>query len=259
LRPALSAAQGVLDELDTQDGSLARLIPVAQQATQQLDSRRSDVGPLIDQLAATLNATAGAATPLGRGIAGLPATLSRLRTTAGSLQSTAGAATPLVQALQPVTGPLATAVTGLPALLTRVHAAAPTFDKALDQARSTLSAGAPALSRLSKAFPVLRSQAPGISTLMSELDQAAPGIAEGFFVDFPDQADESGKQPFDPFAEPTRAYWRGAAVFSCEAFGVPVAPGCLTKAIANLSAVPFPAYVQREASASRLLDYLLGK
>jgi hypothetical protein len=90
---------------------------------------------------------------------------------------------------------------------------------------------------------------------MSEFDAAAPGISKGFFVDFPDQADESGKQPFDPFAEPTRNYWRGAAVFSCEAFGVPVAPGCLTKALANIDKIP----LRRFDTSSSLLHFLLGR
>ncbi len=257
LRPTLQAARGVLDEIDTQEGSLARLVPVARGAAQQLDQRRSDLGSLMDELATTLDATADAATPLGQGLAGLPATLAQLRTTASGLAAATTAATPLVQRLEPVTASLARVVEGLPALLGRVRAAAPAFDSAFGQARSTLAAGAPALARLSSAFPTLRSQAPGISTLLEELDQAAPGIAQGFFVDFPDQADESGQQPFDPFADPRRAYWRGAAVFSCEAFGVPVAPGCLTKAIANLERQPLPASIARQASASRLLDYLL--
>jgi hypothetical protein len=108
---------------------------------------------------------------------------------------------------------------------------------------------------LSAAFPVLRSNAPAISAVLSEFDQAMPGIAQGFFVDFPDQADESGRQPFDPFADPRRAYWRGAAVFSCEAFGVPVRPGCLTKALANLSKQPPP----QTAAARQLLGYLLRR
>ena len=60
---------------------------------------------------------------------------------------------------------------------------------------------------------------------------------------------------FDPFAEPTRAYWRGAAVFTCETFGVPVAPGCLTKALANLNKVP----AERFTTTSALLRYLIGR
>ena len=140
-------------------------------------------------------------------------------------------------------------------LVTRVRSAAPDFSGALSTAQSALVTGAPGLSELARALPVLRRQAPSISTLLSELDQAAPGIAQGFFVDFPDQADESGRQPFDPFADPRRAYWRGAAVFSCEAFGVPVRPGCLSRAVTNLAHQPPP----KTAAARQLLGYLLRR
>jgi phospholipid/cholesterol/gamma-HCH transport system substrate-binding protein len=255
LRPALQAAGGVLDELDTQNGSLARLIPNAERVAAQLGERSSDVGPLLDNLARTLTATAGVATPLGQGLSGLPATLARIRGTAGGLTATASAATGLASRLEPATGALAAAVRQLPGLAGRARTAAPTFGAALARAGSALAAGAPGLRTLSASFPALRSQAPSIATLMSELDQAAPGIAEGFFVDFPDQADESGKQPFDPFADPRRAYWRGAAVFSCEAFGVPVAPGCLDKAVANLAHQPPP----QSGPARRLLGFLLRR
>ncbi|HEY1593423.1 MAG TPA: MlaD family protein [Solirubrobacteraceae bacterium] len=255
LRPALEAAGGVLDELDAQNGSLARLIPSAQRVVTQLGDRSSDVGPVLDDLARTASATAGETTPLGQGLSALPATLAQVRGTAGRLSATAGAATGLSSRLEPATGVLAAAVRQLPGLVDRARGAAPTFGAALAGAGSALAAGAPGLQELSASFPKLRSQAPSIAALMSELDAAAPGIAEGFFVDFPDQADESGKQPFDPFADPRRAYWRGAAVFSCEAFGVPVAPGCLDRALANLAKQPPP----QSAQARRLLGFLLHR
>jgi hypothetical protein len=44
-------------------------------------------------------------------------------------------------------------------------------------------------------------------------------------------------------------------VFSCEAFGVPVAPGCLNRALANLVKQPPP----QSAQARRLLGFLLHK
>ncbi len=40
LRPALTAASGVLSEIDSQNGSLARLVPAAERSAAQLDSRR---------------------------------------------------------------------------------------------------------------------------------------------------------------------------------------------------------------------------
>jgi virulence factor Mce-like protein len=255
LRPALDAASGVLDELDTQNGSLASLVTVAQRAAAQVDDRRGDLAPLLSGLAGTLDAVAANAGALDQGLSGMPATLTRLRRTAGELRASATAATPLAERLEQVTGTLGQVVSALPAFAGRARAAIPGLRDALAAAGTALTAGGPGLSRLSAAFPVLRSQAPTISTLMAELDQAAPGIAEGFFVDFPDQADESGRQPFDPFADPRRAYWRGAAVFSCEAFGVPVAPGCLQKALANLAKQPLPsssgAAAVRPAARSR--------
>jgi phospholipid/cholesterol/gamma-HCH transport system substrate-binding protein len=255
LRPALQAASSVLAELNTQNGSLARLVPAAERAATQIASRRADIGPLLSELARTLNGTAAQSTALDQGLAGLPATLQRVRTAAGRIAATAEAATPLAQSIEPVAGTLGRVVGGLPALTGRVKSAAPAFDATLDAARRALTAGAPALSKLARAFPVLRSQAPRLTTPLKELDAAAPGIAQGFFVDFPDQADESGTQPFDPFADSRRAYWRGAAVFSCEAFGVPVAPGCLTKALANLDKVP----AARFTTTSALLRYLIGR
>jgi phospholipid/cholesterol/gamma-HCH transport system substrate-binding protein len=255
LRPALSAAHNVLTELSSQNGSLAGLVPVAARAASEIDSRRGDIGPLLDELARTLNGTAGASAALDRGLAGLPSTLTQLRTAAERISGLTGSATPLVGELRPAASTLGHVVQDLPSLLDRVRGAAPAFDAALNSARSALSIGSPALAQSASAFGVLRAQAPDLSSLMSEFDAAAPGISQGFFVDFPDQADESGKQPFDPFAEPTRNYWRGAAVLSCEAFGVPVAPGCLTKAIANLDKVPAVKF----KSTSSLLQFLLGK
>jgi phospholipid/cholesterol/gamma-HCH transport system substrate-binding protein len=255
LRPALSAAGDVLGELNSQNGSLAQLVPAAEQAATEIASRRADIGPLLSELAGTLNGTASVSTALDDGLAGLPATLQRVRTAAGRIAATTGAATPLADSLQPTAATLGRAVAGLPALTARVRAAAPGFDRALNAARQALTTGSPALAKLATAFPVLRRQAPKLTTLLQELDAAAPGISQGFFVDFPDEADESGTQPGDPFADPRRAYWRGAAVLSCEAFGVPVAPGCLTKALANIDKVP----AERFTTTSALLRFLIGK
>jgi hypothetical protein len=62
---------------------------------------------------------------------------------------------------------------------------------------------------------------------MDAIEPAAPAISAGFFKNFPDQATEPGKQPFDPFADPRRHYWRGAAVLTCQTFGLRIHPGCL--------------------------------
>ena len=248
LRPALEAANGVIEELDSQNVALARLLPAADSAVGQLDAQRGELGPLLDGLARTLTATAGSAGALDEAITGLPGTLGQVRATASGLTALAVTGTPLAQALETVATPLGEALQGLPGLLDQVRAGAPALTNAVDAARTALVSGAPGLDELAKALPVLRGQAPEISTLFGELDKAAPGIAQGFFVDFPDEAAEPGNQPFDPFADATRNYWRGAAVLTCQTFGVVDAPGCLTKAIANLSAAA-PAPLLRAAAA----------
>jgi virulence factor Mce-like protein len=255
LRPTLAAATNVVDELASQNGSLARLVPVAARAAGEVDGRRGDIGPLLEELARTLNGAADAADELSAGLTGLPATLSQLRIASTRIASLSAAVTPLARTLEPSVAALGRVVTALPGLAARVQDAAPAFVGALAAARRALVDGRPALTNLAAALPVLERQSPSITQLISELDAAAPGISKGFFVDFPDQADESGQQPFDPFAEPTRNYWRGAAVFSCEAFGVPVAPGCLTKALANLDKIPARQFTTRSA----LLRFLLGR
>jgi virulence factor Mce-like protein len=255
LRPALDATQNVVTELNAQNGALTRLVPVAARAAAEVDSRRGDIGPLLDELAQTLNGTASAAGALDTTLAGLPSTLGRLRTTADEITGLTRSATPLAGELEPSAATLGRVVSGLPALTDRVRSAAPAFDAALRSATRALVTGVPALSGFAGAFGVLRKQSPSLSGLMSEFDAAAPGISQGFFVDFPDQADESGQQPFDPFAEPTRNYWRGAAVLSCEAFGVPIAPGCLTKALANIQKIPF----RKFETKTSLLHFLLSR
>lgn len=248
LRPTLDAAGGVLNELADQNVALARMLPAAASAAGQLDAQRGDLGPLLDGLARTLSATAGSATALDHTLLGLPSTLSRLRATASGLSTLAVTATPVARTVGAVAAPLNDALRGLPDLLERVRTGMPGLTGAVDAARTALVTGGPGLEQLGRAMPVLHTQAPAISALLGKLDQSAPGIAQGFFVDFPGQAAEPGDQPFDPFADPTRNYWRGAAVLTCQTFGVPVAPGCLTQAIADLSAAT-PHSLLRAAAA----------
>jgi phospholipid/cholesterol/gamma-HCH transport system substrate-binding protein len=251
LRPALTAAGSLLSELNSQNGSLATVLPVAERAAGQLDSGRAEIPVALEGLARTLQATASQAGALGASTAGLPAMLRQVASTSGELQRVSSSGGALAARLGPELSALTRVVRGLPGLLTRVRNATPALQGAMASATSALVTGTPALQRLSTAAPVLRGQAPRLATLLSELDAAAPGIADGFFVDFPDQAAESGKQPFDPFADPRRSYWRGAAVFSCEAFGVPVAPGCLAKALANLGRQPMPSPAARAPRTGR--------
>ena len=233
LRPALTAADRVLGELGGQRAALARLVPRAERAASQLAGRDDDIGPLLDGLARTLRATSDAATPLDRGVAGLPATLRRVRGTATELDRAAAAATPLARELRDAAPALTGALAQLAPLLDRVRGATSDLRPLLRSTRTLLVRGEPTLAGLAGGLRATRAAAPDTAKLTDALVPAAPKIAEGFLVAFPDQAAESGKQPFDSTADPRRAYWRGAAVLSCEAFGVPVAPGCLTRVLAG--------------------------
>jgi ABC-type transporter Mla subunit MlaD len=285
LRPAVAAADADLRELNGQDQALARVVPAAERVVAQLDGRRQDIGRALDGLARALDATAGESGALDRALAGAPATLASLRSTAAQLGTTAHSARPVAARLAASAPALSAAVQDLPGLLARVRGGAPGLAQGLRAARTALAGGRSSVPRLATALPQLRALSPVLDSFLGELDTAMPGIAEGFLVDFPDQAAEPGTQPFDPFADKRRGYWRGAAVFSCEAFGVPVRKGCLTEVLGGggprrerspalkVPAAPKPAVpalpipkvtvpvqppVHVGGPAGHLLDYLLG-
>jgi len=95
-----------------------------------------------------------------------------------------------------------------------------------------LHRGGPTFRGLATGGRTLRRVAPAIKALMAALVPAAPKISEAFFVDFADQASEPGNQPDTPTVDPARRFWRGAAVFTCEAFGRPIRPGCFSDYVA---------------------------
>lgn len=231
LRPALSAAQSLSGELASQNAALARLVPDASRTAGRIAAHERDLGPLVDGLAATLRGSADASGSLGPGVDRLPRLLTGVRATSERLAATASAAQPVVAQVAASAPSISQAVAGLPQLVTRSRSTAQQLQPAIRSTRSLLVSARPALDELSRALPVLHADAPAIGAAFAAFQQAAPAISKGFFVSFADQAAEPGNQPFDPFADPRRAYWRGAAVFSCEAFGVPVAPGCLDRVL----------------------------
>lgn len=227
LRPAIAAADRVAQELDGQSDAIGRAVTSADRALGDLAGRSADVRPVLGGLRRTLAATAERPDALDAGLQGLPATLGRLRGTAARLDATARAATPLAADLRTTAAPLAAAATDLPPLLRRIPSASRDLRPTLRAATQLLTRGAPTIRTLQRSIGKVRATAPKASALVDALVPAIGPITDGFLVNFPDEAMEPGNQPGDPFADPRRAYWRGAAVFSCEAFGVPVKPGCL--------------------------------
>jgi phospholipid/cholesterol/gamma-HCH transport system substrate-binding protein len=252
LRPALDAAAGVAREVDAQNAALSALVRDAERGAGQLARRSRDLGPLVAGLDTTLRTVATRSAPLGAALRGAPALLQALGSTAGRLEGTARAAQPVAESLRAAAAPLGDAVAQLPQLAQRLQRTASAVRPAVRGLRDLLVRGAPTFGTLGVALGSLHDIAPQTDALLTTVEKAAPLVSKGFFVNFADQGAEPGTQPFDPFADPKRGYWRGAAVFSCEAFGVPVAPGCLQKVLSRQRS-------DRSASSAKLLDYLLGR
>jgi ABC-type transporter Mla subunit MlaD len=229
LRPALDAADGTLRRIAAEDRALRALVADAERVATPL--AENDLGGLVDRLDRVLEETDRRGGALGAGMDGMPATLRAVRRTAGRLATTAEAARPLAAQLDAVAPSLGRVAGGAPALVGELRSTIRAATPVLATARTTLAGGAPAMRELASGFEALAAVAPETAGLAAAIAPASAGISKGFFENFADQAAESGRQPFDPFADPTRAYWRGAAVLSCETFGVPVRPGCLDEVL----------------------------
>jgi ABC-type transporter Mla subunit MlaD len=229
LRPALEAADGVIRPLARERVALRAVVADAERAVGPLADRTKDMGATVDQFARVVDETAGRPGALGTGLDGLPATLRTLRRTTDRLGDTAVAARPLAERLNAIAPALGEVAEGAPQLLSRARTTIRAANPALGTLRSLLRDGRGTLVDAARGLRALRRVAPDVEQLAAKLAPAAPGISKGFFDNFADQAAEPGNQPGDPFADPARAYWRGAAVMSCESFGVVVEPGCLRR------------------------------
>jgi len=227
LRPALQATDELMIELGSQRASLRDLISDARRTTRQLADRNRALGGLVGGLATTLATTARRSRDLDATLATAPGLLIRLGRTSRGLSRTSRAATPLARSVGEAAPQLTRATRELPAFLKKTERAAGPTRKLVRRLSSFLTKGGPTFSELDSGLGTLRGVAPGLSSFVSALIPAAAPISDGFFVNFADQGAEPGRQPFDPFADPARHYWRGAAVFTCEAFGVKIAPNCL--------------------------------
>lgn len=231
LRPAVTATDGVLRELDDQDAALESVVADAERAVGGLAATAGDGDRALVALERRLTTVARARTPLDAGLRGLPDTLGRLRGTAASLAATAGRLRPLARDLRALAPGLSTAATRLRPFLRQARRASDDLVPTLRQLRGALVGREGTFTSLSAGLRTAAAIAPDLDRALAAVQDAAPAISKGFFVNFTDQGAEPGTQLGDPFADPARNYWRGAAVFSCEAFGVPIEPGCLLKAL----------------------------
>jgi phospholipid/cholesterol/gamma-HCH transport system substrate-binding protein len=229
LRPALEAADSVITEVGSQTANLRRFVTSAERVTSQAAGRDDDLGRLISALDATLHATADHPEALDAALARLPGSIADLRALAPRLTQVAREALPLAESVRRSAPGLAEATGRAVPFLETASRTIDELDPVIQRGTDLLERADPTLQAFDQAFARLSATAPEYQRFLDALVPAAPAISEGFFVNFPDQAAEPGKQPFDPFADPRRHYWRGAAIFSCQSFGVPIEPGCLQK------------------------------
>ncbi len=241
LRPALEATDELMTELGSQRADLRRLIEDAHRTTRQLAARDRELGGLVDGMATTLKTTAEHSAALDRALERAPGLLTRLGRTSRALSATARSATPLARNLLRAAPDLGRTTRTLAPFLRETERAIEPTRPLVRSLHRLLTEGRPTFDGLAGGVRALGRTAPELRSLVSALVPAAAPISDGFFVNFTDQAAEPGDQPFDPFADPARRYWRGAAVFSCEAFGVKIAPNCLDQFLA----APEPAEAKR--------------
>ena len=248
LRPALAAADRAAREVASQNATLRSLIGDTQQVTSQLAAGSGDLGKLVDSLAAVTETTAAHSNALDKALALAPRTASRARVTLAKLHGLAVAGLPLARTLA---------------------GAAPRLAKTADllgpfvgDASSVLSDVAPALRATQKLFvasePTLKAGphrvftapfdiASGTGKLLTSLvgqkdvvrslfgaDGYGKGPASRNDVGLAATAVERGNQQGYPANyDKKRFFLRASTVLSCESFGVPISPGCLTAALAK--------------------------
>jgi len=239
LRPALVSAGRAVEEINGQNAALRSLIGDTEAVTAQAADRRVQLSRLIESLGRTLDATAAELPSLDAGLAKLPATVDRARTTLAALTDAATASQPLAEEL----------AAGAPQLAETLRLAPPFVDDAgsvVERATPTLK-----LTRdlLAGAEPTIKADPQRVVTGPFDLAPAVSNLVRGILGSdttfdaffgapvsqrgFGAIAVEPGGQPGYP-AGYDRNFLRISAVVNCEAFGVPIEPGCLAGAIANL-------------------------
>jgi phospholipid/cholesterol/gamma-HCH transport system substrate-binding protein len=249
LRPALAATDRLLSEVGSQNHALQSLVADAESVTGQAAGRSRELGGLVESLSSTLQTTADHGPALDRALVALPETASRLRGTLTRLRHTAVAARPLANAIGEGAPQLTKTLRLAGPFLGDAHKAVvrliPTLGLTTDllrQARPTLQASPDHV--ITAPFELTGSVDDLLKTLLGNEDVlrtlfgadaygAAPGNADD--VGFAATTVETGAQSGYGGTDPARGFLRTTVIPSCQMFGLPVAPSCLTDAIAQMS------------------------
>jgi virulence factor Mce-like protein len=256
LRPGFEALGQVFTELHSQIGALGRLISNSHDVAAQLAGRTTALDRFVANLERTVSGVAQQSTQLDQGLARLPATLTATRTTLAQAGTLTGA-------LEPLSRTIIAGAPGFRRAAGDVGAYAQALSQAARLAAPTVRLSGEALRHSAPALAALQhtpfaSLVNPTSGLFNALEPLLGRLSDGLFgknsggglggVVLP------GNDVLAPRVDPARDYLSAYLVISCEMFGIPVSPGCLTKIVstyAHTGAQPHP--------PRALLRYLLAK
>jgi ABC-type transporter Mla subunit MlaD len=254
LRPGLDAANRALAEVSSQTRVLRDLIEDARAVTAQASERAAELGNSIGAFAATVRTTRDHLPALDRGLEAGPATLAAAKETLGKLAGTTDAAIPFAETLYRAAPQLALTSVLLGPFLDDAELIIGDVEPTLDLMTELLRASLPTLETSPKrVFTAPFDLTAGFGAVLDTLI-GDPALVESLFsadcyggrvpgCDLSDDAGlgavavEGGNLPGYPANDPERFFVRSAAVPSCENFGVPIAPNCLTLVTDALGAI----------------------
>ncbi|MBJ7457511.1 MAG: MCE family protein [Thermoleophilia bacterium] len=278
MRPGLKASTDLLAEFKGQNRSLERALVNARKVTSQVAGRSADLDAAIRNIDATTSEVSAAAPSLRQALARAPRTLRKAESSLRGVRTMLQAAGEVsdevggnAEQLEAVTD----------ALIRFPDSAVPALKDVtslINASRTSIKKGAPSFRVLANTdFSLLPRATEGIDTLSLILGELMPAVlgdpvkGGGYYGGTP----RSERWPTDAKTDPARAYLPVKVVLSCETFGVPIEPGCLTKAGLDESSIPTvpgtTTAAGRRAVAKRardkqawerdqqtVIDYLLG-
>lgn len=249
LRPALTEANKALGEVNQQNSVLRKFVRDSEDVTGQLASRSNQLAKMVDSLAYTVQTTAAKSDQLDRALEVLPETSRQAQTTLASLANAANEAEPLALEVASGAPQLRTSVERIGPFLDDVNVTLRDTQPTLALSRKALRAAEPSLrvapdKLITGPFELaggvgdlLKSLLGDKNTLRGLFGADAYGIGDSRLDDvgLGAVAVETGSQPGYPANyDPNRRFLRAALVPSCEFFGIPVQPNCLTDALATM-------------------------
>ena len=251
LRPALEVANDALGEVASQNVALGSLIESAERVNRQAADRSDQLAKLIDGLAATLQTTAAHAPALDRALETSPQTLRAAEGTLGRLTRLGEASLPLANTLEAASPDLARTAALLGPFAEDAAAIIRDIEPTLGLITRSFTASLPALEANPKrVLTAPFDLAAGIGGLLDSLI-GDPTLIKSLFsadtyggtepgdnsddVGLGSVAVETGDQlGFPDSYDQERHVIRSVAIPSCEAFGVPIRPGCLATVLEAL-------------------------